>query len=157
MADIIFDPAGSIESFTNNINIISSKNESVMILACDANGFKKELIDPILLKHTTSIIGGVFPSIIYNAKKYDQGTIFIGLDDKDLSPTRVVSNDWPESKPARRRILVPEFPKSRSISGEVKPSKPTPFTMILVELVFSILTPSFFNALSVERQSSEFK
>lgn len=82
MADIIFDSTGSIESFLDNINIISSKNESVMILACDANGFKKELIDPILLKHTTSIIGGIFPSIVYNTKKYDQGTIFIGLNDK---------------------------------------------------------------------------
>ncbi len=82
MADIIFDSTGSIESFTSNIDILSSKNESVMILACDANGFKKELIDPILLKHTISIIGGIFPSIIYNTKKYDQGTIFIGLNDK---------------------------------------------------------------------------
>ncbi len=82
MADIIFDPTGSIESFTSNINILSSKNESIIILACDANGFKKELIDPILQKQTTSIIGGIFPSVIYNSKKYDQGTIFIGLNDK---------------------------------------------------------------------------
>ncbi len=82
MADIIFDSTGSIESFTNSMNILSSKNESVMILACDANGFKKELIDPILLKHTISIMGGIFPSIIYDTKKYDQGTIFIGLSDK---------------------------------------------------------------------------
>ncbi|AKF24787.1 hypothetical protein YH65_04855 [Sulfurovum lithotrophicum] len=82
MADIIFDPTGSIESFTSNMNILSSENESVMILACDANGFKKELVDPILLKHTVSIIGGIFPSVIYNDKKYDKGTIFIGLNDK---------------------------------------------------------------------------
>jgi len=53
-----------------------------MILACDANGFKKELIDPILLNHTVSIIGGIFPSVIYNDKKYDKGTIFIGLNEK---------------------------------------------------------------------------
>jgi len=82
MADIIFDPTGSIESFSNKINILSAKNESVMILACDANGFKKELIDPILLKHTISMIGGIFPSVIYNNKKYDQGTVFIGLNEK---------------------------------------------------------------------------
>ena len=82
MADIIFDSSGSIESFTRNINILSAKNEAVMILACDANGFNKESIDPLLLKHTISIIGGIFPSIIYNTRKYDQGTIFIGLNDK---------------------------------------------------------------------------
>jgi len=82
LADIIFDNTGSIESFTSNMNILSSTNESVMILACDANGFKKESIDSILMNHTVSIIGGIFPSIIYNSKKYDKGTIFIGLNDK---------------------------------------------------------------------------
>ncbi len=82
MADIIFDASGTIESFTNNINILNSKNASIMILACDSNGFEKELIDPILLKQTISIIGGVFPSIIYKNKKYDKGTVFIGFNDK---------------------------------------------------------------------------
>ncbi len=82
MADIIFDPTGSIENFTNNIHILSSKNQTVMILACDANRFEKELIDPILLQSNMPIIGGIFPSIIYNTEKYDKGTLFIRLHDE---------------------------------------------------------------------------
>ena len=81
MADIIFDSTGSIENFTKNINILRSENQTIMILACDVNGFKKELIDPILLQSDMPIIGGIFPAIIYNAKKYDKGTLFIRLHD----------------------------------------------------------------------------
>lgn len=81
MADIIFDSTGSIENFTKNINIPRSENQTIMILACDANGFKKESIDPILLQSNIPIIGGIFPSIIYNTEKYDKGTLFIGLND----------------------------------------------------------------------------
>ncbi len=113
MADIIFDPTGSIESFTNNINILSSKNESVMILACDANGFKKELIDPILLKHTISIIGGIFPSIIYNAKKYDQGTLFIGLNDKmQVNVIKDISQKDYDKLDGDMEELIGDFDKS---------------------------------------------
>ncbi|QOR61057.1 FIST signal transduction protein [Sulfurovum sp. ST-21] len=79
MADIIFDPTASIESFADNMNILSAKNRSVIILACDANGFTKKLIDPILRENTLSVTGGIFPSVIYNDTKYDRGTIFIGL------------------------------------------------------------------------------
>ena len=81
MADIIFDPTGSVESFTENINSLSSKNHTVLILACDANGFKKDSIDPILAQSKSSVIGGIFPSIMYNTKKYDKGTLFIRLAD----------------------------------------------------------------------------
>ena len=81
MAEIIFDPEGSIENFTNNINQFSNKYKTVMILACDANGFQKEQLDPILLQTDITIIGGIFPSIIRNSEKYDKGTLFIGLND----------------------------------------------------------------------------
>ncbi|MCW8821427.1 MAG: FIST C-terminal domain-containing protein [Sulfurovum sp.] len=81
MADIIFDPTGSIENFTHNISMLSDKDQTVMILACDANGFHKEFIDPILLQSNISIIGGIFPSIIHNTEKYDRGTLFIRLHD----------------------------------------------------------------------------
>ncbi len=82
MADIVFDPTGSLEDFALHLKTVSSNNASVIILACDANGFQKNLLDPILLALDVSILGAVFPSIIYNAEKYDQGTLFLGLKDK---------------------------------------------------------------------------
>ncbi len=81
MADIIFDPTGTIENFSTHLQTLNSQNSTVMILACDANGFYKELIDPILLQRDIHIIGGIFPSIIYNNEKYDIGTLFIRLND----------------------------------------------------------------------------
>jgi hypothetical protein len=54
---------------------------SVMILSCDANGFTKEALDPILQKAQSTILGAIFPSIIYKNKKYDRGTIFVGLEE----------------------------------------------------------------------------
>ena len=81
MADIIFDPTGSVENFTKNINTLSSENQTILILACDANGFTKKSIDPILLQSNMPIIGGIFPYIIYNTEKYKKGTLFIRLDD----------------------------------------------------------------------------
>lgn len=81
MADIVFDPTGSLENFALHLKTVSSNNASVMVMACDANGFQKELLDPLLLYLDATITGAVFPSIIYNAKKYDQGTLFIGFKD----------------------------------------------------------------------------
>ena len=82
MADIIFDPTGTIENFTTHLQTLDSQNSTVMILACDDNGFKKELIDPILLQSDIHIIGGIFPSILYNTEKYDKGTLFIRMKDE---------------------------------------------------------------------------
>lgn len=82
MADIIFDPSGSVKQFAQNLKKMSVSSGSVLILACDDNGFTKEKVDPYLSESVASIIGAVFPSIIYNENKYDKGTLFIGLNDK---------------------------------------------------------------------------
>lgn len=82
MADIVFDPTGSFDNFVLHLKTLSSNHASVMVLACDANGFQKKLLDPFLTDNDAAIMGAVFPSVIYNAKKYDQGTLFIGLKDR---------------------------------------------------------------------------
>ena len=79
MADIVFDPTGSFENFALHLKALSADNASVMVLACDGNGFQKKLLDPLLIDNAAAIMGAIFPSIIYNAEKYDQGTLFIGL------------------------------------------------------------------------------
>ncbi len=81
MAEIIFDPTGSTEAFITHLDQLSVKNASILILACDANGFERALLDPVLLACDAAIIGGVFPSIMHNSDKYDKGTLFIGLDE----------------------------------------------------------------------------
>ncbi len=82
MAEIIFERTGSVEAFITRLSQLSTENTSILILACDANGFEKALLDPALQACDSTIIGAVFPSIIYNADKYDKGTLLIGLDEK---------------------------------------------------------------------------
>ncbi len=82
MAKIVFDSSASIESFKENLESLDAAFASVMILACDENGFTKEALDETLKGAKSAIIGAIFPSIIYKNKKYDKGTIFIALDEK---------------------------------------------------------------------------
>jgi len=79
MAKIIFDSLGSVETFCEHLRTLESEFTSVMILACDANLFSKESLDPILQESSSTLIGAIFPSIIYKNKKYDKGTLLIGL------------------------------------------------------------------------------
>lgn len=81
MADIIFEPTGSIERFEFHLNTLNTQEGTVMILACDSNGFAKDQMDPILHKSTQPLLGIIVPSIIYNTKKYDTGTLLIRLSD----------------------------------------------------------------------------
>jgi len=81
MAEIVFESTGTVKLFKENLQELSSRNKSVLILACDANNFSKEDLDDILQASDASLIGGVFPAVIFNDAKYDKGTVFIGLDD----------------------------------------------------------------------------
>lgn len=81
MVDIVFEASGKLENFIQELNKISTSSKSVIILSCDSNGYTKDDVDASLKKSNASLIGGIFPSIIYENKKYDQGTVFIGLDD----------------------------------------------------------------------------
>ncbi len=82
MATILFDRVGSVTSFVNHLKELEKSCSCVIILSCDNNEFTPFTIDSSLRSSTLDIMGAIFPSIIYNNKKYDDGTIFIGLKDK---------------------------------------------------------------------------
>lgn len=82
MAKIIFDSFGTVESFEKNLSMLGVEFPSVMILAADANGFTPEALDGVLTQTPSAIIGAIFPSIIFENKKYERGTIFIGLSQR---------------------------------------------------------------------------
>ena len=81
MAEIIFDPTGSLENFETHLNTLNTQEGTVMILACDDNGFEKESMNPLLHGSKQPLLGIIVPSIIYNMKKYDKGTLFIMISD----------------------------------------------------------------------------
>ncbi len=82
MADIIFDPTGSLENFKTILQTLGVDDGTVLILACDDNAFQKESIDPVLLQNTIPLLGIIVPSVIYNNKKYDKGSLFVKVKDR---------------------------------------------------------------------------
>ncbi|MFC1770335.1 FIST signal transduction protein [Candidatus Margulisiibacteriota bacterium] len=63
--------------------VINQKTvKSLLIFACDENGFTPENVDPVLKNIQIPVFGGVFPEIIYGKGKYKKGTIVAGLPKK---------------------------------------------------------------------------
>lgn len=69
----------SLKNFEEALCSLEKQASSIIILSCD-NGFSPDTLDPILKELTIPIIGGIFPSIIYKNRQYNQGTILLGLD-----------------------------------------------------------------------------
>lgn len=74
---------GKMDSFEQNLNDLNADTnvKAIMILACDANGFTPEKVDPLLAKSRAPVFGGIFPQIIGNGKNMEKGTIMAGLLD----------------------------------------------------------------------------
>ncbi len=53
--------------------------QSIVALACDANGFTAAQLDPVLASVATPIIGGIFPALIHGREKLETGYIILGL------------------------------------------------------------------------------
>ncbi len=78
------DRTGTVEGFrrilietSNNVDI-----SSIMVLACDANGFAPKDVNPILKLATKPLFGGIFPEIIFGNEKLTTGTIIVGFSNK---------------------------------------------------------------------------
>lgn len=78
---VVHDSSPSPDTFKKQLTLLSDKADIRLIvaLACDANGFAPEQIDPILKAQKTSLIGGVFPQLIIENQRLETGFILIGL------------------------------------------------------------------------------
>ena len=52
---------------------------SLMILACEADHWSRQDLDPMLRSLDIPVYGGVFPSIIHNARLHRTGTLVVGF------------------------------------------------------------------------------
>ena len=78
---IHFDPSGTIEGLQSLVAQMTSFTDvqGMLILACDANGFKPDTIDPLLKKISIPLFGGIFPGIIHDNSMHQVGTVVVGL------------------------------------------------------------------------------
>lgn len=61
--------------------VIGSGAKSLLILACDADNWLPEQVDAMLQSLSIPVIGGGFPSLIYQGQHLEQGTLVVGLDE----------------------------------------------------------------------------
>jgi len=75
------DRTGQIEAFRTMAAELASRDDvkSLLILACDDNGFTPATVDPILSELDKPVFGGIFPEIIHDFERLAQGCIMVGL------------------------------------------------------------------------------
>ena len=78
------DRTGSVEQLKNLLDEVASLDnvQSILVLACDQNGFTPETVDGILGNVSVPLFGGVFPEIIHEKEKLSRGVIVAGLSDR---------------------------------------------------------------------------
>lgn len=79
---IHFERDGDLLQLESIINILDSNPQvtGIMIYTCDNNTFQYDQLNKVFKQCKTHIFGGIFPSILYNATKYDIGSIIIGFE-----------------------------------------------------------------------------
>ena len=77
---ILVDPVGSAAILFEHIDtVVKAGAKSLLVLACDANGFTTAQLDARLCALPIPIFGGVFPEIIVGAHEMTRGSIVCGL------------------------------------------------------------------------------
>lgn len=72
---------GRVDTLQNMLHTTATARgiQALMILACDANGFTPEMIDPLLRACPLPVLGGIFPQIIARGTNLEKGTVVVGL------------------------------------------------------------------------------
>ena len=75
------DRTGTIDGFRNLVSSVSRDSgvKSLLVLACDGNGFTPDTVDEVLRDASQPLFGGVFPEIIVGREKLSTGTVVAGL------------------------------------------------------------------------------
>ena len=77
---VLVDVEGTREQLFAHIHAaVMAGAKSLLVLACDANGFTAEQLDPHLQRIPIPIFGGIFPEIITGEHQLARGSIVCGL------------------------------------------------------------------------------
>ncbi len=73
---------------------VNPDTRAVLVLACDANAFAPEQVDPILRECPLPLFGGCFPKILTGNQHLDTGTMVVGLRDPvEIAVVKGLSDD----------------------------------------------------------------
>lgn len=78
---LVTDKTGTIVALKKTLAAMESDPEikSIIVFACDNNGFSDSDLDPVLNRLKKPVWGGIFPELISGNKKWSKGTIIAGL------------------------------------------------------------------------------
>ena len=78
---ICVDRTGTAEEFRRLLQDVAGHQDvqSILALACDANGFTPDAVNDVLTTLPLPVFGGVFPAVIHNDQKVDRGSIVAGF------------------------------------------------------------------------------
>ncbi len=79
--DVFFEAEPSVEAFEKKLHGIYEQTQAstVLVFAADENNWTAEALNPVLLQAKTSVLGGIFPQIIYAQQNYSKGVVFVAL------------------------------------------------------------------------------
>lgn len=72
-----------VSAFENELkNLASNSYKSALILSAVGTNFDPAEYNPILRKSPLKIIGGIFPEILFEGKRYSEGSIIVGFEEE---------------------------------------------------------------------------
>ncbi len=113
------EESGRIEALQEICVEFESRDDiaGLLILACDANGYRPDNLDLLLKGRTLPVIGAVFPELVSGNRKISRGTIVIGmknrarifsvagLSDENVDYDELINRTVPEPGNARTALV----------------------------------------------------
>ncbi|MBD5782163.1 FIST C-terminal domain-containing protein [Pelagicoccus sp. NFK12] len=106
----VSDLAASIEAVASQPEV-----RSLLVLACDENGYTAAALDPILKAQDLPLAGGIFPQIILGPTRMEKGHIVVGLRETLQVETIAGLSDLSEDFEARLEALDVDFSDTRTV------------------------------------------
>ncbi len=102
----ILEKNGSVAAMQMAAEQLSTEQgvKGVVVLACDANGWSAEQLDPWLKSFKLPIFGGIFPQVIFEQNNYATGTVLVGLA---AAPEIICVNGLDNPKAVYEDQLIP--------------------------------------------------
>ncbi|KAA0874137.1 FIST signal transduction protein [Nitrincola tapanii] len=78
---IYFQPEADLVQFASTLSELNADAEvgSILVFACDENGWLPADLDPLLQGSAKPVFGGIFPQIIHGLQNFTQGAVCVGL------------------------------------------------------------------------------
>ena len=153
------EKTGALDHFAENLKKFSLNPaiKSVLVLACDENGWRKEEIDPLITNQRIPVFGGVFPKLILGKEVLDKGSLVVGvISEPEIAIIHGLSDADLDYEELIDEALGEGFNPEQTMTESPSQSRIGSFgetSLVLVDGLASRISPfvdGLFNVLGVE-------